>query len=30
MDTTAPLLEIRDLVVQFPSPSGWLTVVDHV
>jgi peptide/nickel transport system ATP-binding protein len=26
----APLLEIRDLVVQFPSPSGWLTVVDHV
>ena len=30
MDTAAPLLEIRDLVVQFPSPSGWLTVVDHV
>ena len=30
MDTTAPLLEIRDLIVQFPSPSGWLTVVDHV
>ena len=30
MDATAPLLEIRDLVVQFPSPSGWLTVVDHV
>jgi len=26
----APLLEIRDLVVQFPSPHGWLTVVDHV
>ena len=25
-----PLLEIRDLVVQFPSQSGWLTVVDHV
>ena len=29
-DTHAPLLEIRDLVVQFPSQSGWLTVVDHV
>ena len=30
--TGAPssLLEIRDLVVQFPSPAGWLTVVDHV
>jgi peptide/nickel transport system ATP-binding protein len=26
----APLLEIRDLVVQFPSAHGWLTVVDHV
>src|SRR6185503_10590178 len=26
----APLLEIRDLVVQFPSPQGFLTVVDHV
>ena len=26
----APLLEIRDLAVQFPSASGWLTVVDHV
>ena len=26
----APLLEIRDLVVQFPSPNGWLTVVDNV
>jgi len=26
----APLLEIRDLVVQFPSVNGWLTVVDHV
>jgi peptide/nickel transport system ATP-binding protein len=25
-----PLLVIRDLVVQFPSPHGWLTVVDHV
>ena len=25
-----PLLEIRDLVVQFPSPHGWLTVVDNV
>ena len=25
-----PLLEIRDLVVQFPSAHGWLTVVDHV
>jgi oligopeptide/dipeptide ABC transporter ATP-binding protein len=24
------LLEIRDLVVQFPSQSGWLTVVDQV
>ncbi|MBS0642429.1 MAG: ABC transporter ATP-binding protein [Acetobacteraceae bacterium] len=24
------LLEIRDLVVQFPSPNGLLTVVDHV
>ncbi|MFL5255026.1 MAG: ABC transporter ATP-binding protein [Rhodopila sp.] len=24
------LLEIRDLVVQFPSPNGMLTVVDHV
>src|SRR3954471_20990994 len=30
MSAAAPLLEIRDLVVQFPSPSGWLTVVDHV
>jgi oligopeptide/dipeptide ABC transporter ATP-binding protein len=30
MDATVPLLDIRDLVVQFPSPSGWLTVVDHV
>jgi peptide/nickel transport system ATP-binding protein len=28
MDT--PLLEVRDLVVQFPSAHGWLTVVDHV
>ena len=27
---TEPLLEIRDLVVQFPSPHGWLTVVDRV
>ncbi len=26
----AKLLEIRDLVVQFPSPNGLLTVVDHV
>jgi oligopeptide/dipeptide ABC transporter ATP-binding protein len=24
------ILEIRDLVVQFPSPHGYLTVVDHV
>jgi len=24
------LLEIRDLVVQYPSANGWLTVVDHV
>src|SRR4051794_24818970 len=24
------LLEIRDLVVRFPSAHGWLTVVDHV
>src|SRR6185437_7685018 len=24
------ILEIRDLVVQFPSPHGHLTVVDHV
>jgi len=30
MEATAPLLAIRDLVVQFPSPSSWLTVVDHV
>ena len=29
-DNTAPLLEIRDLSVQFPSPHGWLTVVDKV
>ena len=28
--TDAPLLEIRDLTVQFPSVHGWLTVVDHV
>jgi len=26
----ADLLEIRDLSVQFPSPHGWLTVVDKV
>ena len=26
----APLFDIRDLVVEFPSPSGYLTVVDHV
>jgi len=25
-----PLLELRDLTVQFPSPNGWLTVVDKV
>ncbi len=25
-----PLLEIKDLTVQFPSVHGWLTVVDHV
>ncbi|MBB4934959.1 oligopeptide/dipeptide ABC transporter ATP-binding protein [Lipingzhangella halophila] len=25
-----PLLEVRDLTIQFPSPAGWLTVVDHV
>jgi peptide/nickel transport system permease protein len=25
-----PLLEIRDLTVQFPSSHGWLTVVDNV
>ena len=30
MSHQAPLLEITDLVVQFPSPQGWLTVVDHV
>jgi len=27
---TVPLLEIKNLVVQFPSAHGWLTVVDHV
>ena len=26
----AALLEVNDLVVQFPSPNGWLTVVDKV
>ena len=26
----APLLDIQDLTVQFPSPHGMLTVVDHV
>ena len=26
----APLFDIRDLVVEFPSPTGALTVVDHV
>jgi peptide/nickel transport system ATP-binding protein len=25
-----PLFDIRDLVVEFPSPNGYLTVVDHV
>ncbi len=28
--TDAPLLEITDLTVQFPSAHGWLTVVDQV
>ena len=28
--TGAPLLEIKDLTVQFPSVHGWLTVVDQV
>ena len=28
--TEAPLLEIKDLTVQFPSVHGWLTVVDNV
>jgi peptide/nickel transport system ATP-binding protein len=26
----ANLLEVRDLTVKFPSPHGWLTVVDNV
>ena len=30
MSGTAPLLEIKDLSVQFPSPHGFLTVVDKV
>jgi oligopeptide/dipeptide ABC transporter ATP-binding protein len=30
LEDKKPLLEIRDLSVQFPSPHGWLTVVDKV
>lgn len=30
MENDTPLLEVRDLSVQFPSPHGWLTVVDKV
>lgn len=30
MENDTPLLEVRDLSVQFPSPHGWLTVVDNV
>ena len=30
MTENAPLLDIQGLTVQFPSPSGWLTVVDNV
>ncbi|WP_199584002.1 ABC transporter ATP-binding protein [Blastococcus sp. TF02A-30] len=27
---TAPLLQVEDLTVQFPTPDGLITVVDHV
>ncbi len=30
MENDTPLLEVRDLSVQFPSPHGWLTVDDKV
>ena len=30
MSNAEPLLDIKGLTVQFPSPSGWLTVVDNV
>ena len=30
LDIKGPLLDIKGLTVQFPSPSGWLTVVDNV
>jgi len=29
-DATAPLLQVRDLVTQFPTRGGWLTAVNHV
>ena len=30
MTDSAPLLDIKGLTVQYPSPAGWLTVVDNV